>query len=95
MDVVRMIDYDAFHMLHLHCRRQMIMPNISFMGHLSGILTGMLLVFGCLQCLMPSTGKVCEVDYRFQTLIQPHILIRILQDTPAGVTQFMILVFKC
>ena len=37
---------------------QVVIPNISFMGHLSGILVGLLVVYGGMNVLLPSTGAL-------------------------------------
>lgn len=44
-------------------RRQVVMPGISFMGHLSGILVGILHVHGYTKALLPSQGEVAHAPY--------------------------------
>lgn len=56
---------------------QFFMPNISFVGHLSGILVGLLAVYGCMDWLMPSyefcatyeVSSVCFNLYKFSNFV--------------------------
>jgi hypothetical protein len=41
---------------------QVLVPGLSFMGHLSGIVAGTLQLYGCLDCIMPSETTLLRMD---------------------------------
>lgn len=41
---------------------QLLVPGLSFAGHLSGIVAGTLQLYGLLDCVMPSETKLLEMD---------------------------------
>ena len=43
---------------------QILIPGVSFVGHLSGVLTGLLVVFGALSCCFPSRSFIIEAAER-------------------------------
>jgi len=47
---------------------QLIMPNVSFTGHLCGILTGLLQLFGCLDVILVNDSYLQEMEHNWGLL---------------------------